>query len=123
MIDADLTGNAPSYHLAGDVAGIAWKGGKVDADLFADTAGAGTDLIANLRSEGSFSARNLDLEYSSMAGCFQFSWARNSPQFKLTSLKVSAGDETMIGSGLTAPTGEIVLDLAGIAKPVRLTLR
>jgi hypothetical protein len=123
VIGADLTGHVPSYHLAGDVAGIAWKGGKVDADLSADTSGAGIGLLANLRSEGSFNARDLDLDYTSMAGCFQFSWARNAPQFKLTSLKVSDGEETLIGSGATAPNGELVLDLAGMAKPVRLTLR
>lgn len=123
IIDADLSGHAPSYHLAGDVAGIAWKGGKVNADLSADTSGAGTDLIGNLRAEGSFDARGLDLDYTAMAGCFQFFWARNTPQFKLTSLKVADGDDTWIGRGATAPNGELVLDLAGVSKPVRLTLR
>jgi len=123
VIDADLTGHAPSYHLAGDVAGIEWKGGKVNADLFADTSGAGAQMLVNVRAEGSFDARGLDLDYSSMSGCFQLSWSRNSPQFKLTSLKLSDGDETLIGSGSTAANGELVLDMAGVAKPVRLTLR
>jgi len=122
-IDADLTGHVPSYRLAGDVTGIAWRGGRVDADLSADTSGAGLAMLANLRAEGSFNARALDLEYTSMAGCFEFSWSRNSPQFKLTSLKVSDGEETLIGSGATAPNGELVLNLAGVTKPVRLTLR
>jgi hypothetical protein len=122
-IDADLTGHAPSYHLAGDIAGIAWKGGKVDADLSADTSGAGIAMLVNLRAEGSFNARGLDVDYPLMDGCFQFSGSRNLPQLKLTSLKVSDGDETLIGSGATAPNGEIVLDLAGMDKPVRLTLR
>ncbi len=123
IIDADLTGHVPSYHLAGDLAGIAWRGGKVSADLFVDTSGAGADILTNVHAEGSFNARDLDLEYTTMDGCFQFSWSRNSPQFKLTSLKLSDGDETLIGSGATAPNGELVLDLAGVAKPVRLTLR
>jgi hypothetical protein len=123
LIDADLTGRVPTYHVAGDVAGIAWRGGKVAADLSADTSGAGTDILANVRAEGSFQARDLDLEYTSMAGCFQFSWLRSAPQFKLTSLKVADGDEILIGSGATAPNGELVLDLAGVDKPVRLTLR
>ena len=123
VIDADLTGYAPSYHLAGDVKGMAWKSGKMDADLSADTSGAGINMLANLRAEGSFDARDLDMEYTAMAGCFQFSWSRSAPQFKLTSLKLSDGDETFIGSGSTAQKGELVLDLAGAAKPVRLTLR
>jgi hypothetical protein len=122
-IDMDLTGYAPSYHFAGDVAGVEWKGGRVNSDLTADTSGAGTDMLGNLRAEGSFDARGLDLDYASMTGCFQFAWARNAPQFKLTSLKLSDGDETLIGSGSTAPNGELVLDMAGVAKPVRLTLR
>jgi hypothetical protein len=80
-------------------------------------------MLVNLRAEGSFNARGLDVDYPSMDGCFQFSGSRNLPQLKLTSLKVSDGDETLIGSGATAPNGEIVLDLAGMDKPVRLTLR
>jgi hypothetical protein len=123
IIDADLTGYVPAYHLAGDVTGIAWKGGKVDADVSADTAGAPKDMLANLHSEGSFKARDLDLDYTSMGGCFQFSWARNAPQFKLTSLTLSNGDEILVGRGATSLGGDLVLDLEGVAKPVRLTLR
>ena len=122
-IDADLTGYTPSYHLAGNAAGIPWKGGKVDADLSADTSGTGKDLLANLHSEGSFKAHDLDLDYESMSGCFQFSIARSLPQVKLTSLAISDGSQTLIGRGATSPNGELVLDLEGIDKPVRLTLR
>jgi hypothetical protein len=123
VIDADLSGYAPSYHLAGDVAGIAWKGGKVEADLSADTSGTARDLLANLHSEGSFKARDLDLQYTSMAGCFQFSLLRNAPQVKLTGLTLSDGTETLVGRGTTSANGELVLDLEGVDKPVRLTLR
>ena len=122
LIEADLTGNAPSYHGSGDVTGLPWKGGKVDADLVADTSGAGVETLGNLRAEGSFRARDVEMNYRSMQGCFQFG-AANSPRMKLSSLQVSDGESTFFGSGAMADDGEMVLDLAGVAKPVRLTSR
>jgi hypothetical protein len=123
VLEVDLTGNAPAYHAAGDVAGLAWKGGKVDADLSMDTSGAGLETLANLRAEGSFRARGVDMEYNSMEGCFQFGWNAKSPRVKLSSLRVSDGEETYVGSGSTSVDGEVVLDLAGVPNPVKLTLR
>jgi hypothetical protein len=79
--------------------------------------------LANLHSEGSFHARDVDTEYSSIQGCFQFSWSGRTPQVKLSSLQLFDGESTFTGSGSTAANGELVLDLAGVAKPVRLTLR
>jgi hypothetical protein len=122
LVEADLTGNAPSYHASGDVAGLPWKSGRVDADLSADTSGTGLETLANLRAEGSFKTRDVDMDYSSMQGCFQFSTAA-APRVKLSSLQLSDGETTFVGSGAIAANGELVLDLAGVAKPVRLTLR
>jgi hypothetical protein len=122
MMEADLTGNTPSYHVAGDVTGLPWKGGKVDADVAAETSGAGTEMLGNLRAEGSFRARDVEMDYRSMQGCFQFG-VGNSPRVKLSSLQVSDGESTFVGSGAMEESGEMVLDLAGVAKPVRLTLR
>jgi hypothetical protein len=123
LLEADLSGNAPSYHGAGNISGLAWKGGKVDANLTMDTSGAGLETLTNLRAEGSFHARDVDLDYPSMEGCFQFLWGGKSPRVKLSSLQVSDGEEVFVGTGSTAANGELVLDLAGVAKPVRLTLR
>jgi hypothetical protein len=123
LLEADLAGAAPLYHGAGSVAGMPWKGGKVTADMVLDTSGTGGETLTNLRAEGSFTAHDIDAEYPSMDGCFLFNWGGKSPRIKLNSLQVSDGDATYIGSGAAAPNGELVLDLAGIAKPVRLTLR
>jgi hypothetical protein len=122
LLEADLSGNTPSYHGAGDVTGVPWKGGKVDADLSFDTAGAGLALLSNLRAEGSFRAREIDMEYTSMKGCFDFAWGGKSPRVKLSTLQVSDGEETFVGAGSTAPNGELLLDLAGVPRPVRLAL-
>lgn len=123
LLEADLTGNAPAYHAAGDVAGMAWKGGKVDADLSLDTSGAGLETLSNLRAEGSFNARGMDANYTSMQGCFQFTLAGKAPRVKLSGLTLSDGEETFVGRGATSANGELVLDLAGVSKPVRLSLR
>ncbi len=123
IVFTDLSGNVPSYHAVGDVTGVTWKAGKVNADVSLDTSGAGLETLANLRAEGSFRARDVDAGYTSMQGCFQFSLSARTPRVKLSSLALSDGEETFIGSGSTAANGELVLDLAGVAKPVRLTLR
>ena len=123
LIEADLTNLSPLYHGAGEIKGLAWKGGKIDADLSFDTSGAGTETLTNLRAEGSFNARDVDLDYTSMAGCFQFAWGGTSPQLKLTGLTLSDGEDTFVGRGSTVANGELVLDLAGVPAPVRLTLR
>ena len=120
--DVDVSGNSPAYVVAGDVTGFSWKDGKVDADLSLDTSGAGLETLANLHAEGSFKAHNVDPDYPSIEGCFQFGFAR-SPRIKLTSLRLSDGEEIFVGSGSTTADGELVLDLAGVSKPVRLTLR
>ena len=70
-----------------------------------------------------FRARGVDMEYNSMEGCFQFGWNAKSPRVKLSSLRVSDGEETYVGSGSTSVDGEVVLDLAGVPNPVKLTLR
>jgi len=123
IIEADLNNNAPVYHGAGNVSGVSWKGGKVDADLNLDTAGAGLETLGNLRAEGSFTAHDMNAEYSSMQGCFLFNWSARSPQVKLTSLQVYDGDDVFVGRGATGADGALVLDLAGVEKPVRLSLR
>jgi hypothetical protein len=79
-------------------------------------------MLGNLRAEGSFRARDVEMDYRSMQGCFQFG-VGNSPRVKLSSLQVSDGESTFVGSGAMEESGEMVLDLAGVAKPVRLTLR
>jgi len=123
QLEADLTGSEPSYHAAGSILGMPWKGGKVDADVVLDTSGSGTAALANLRAEGSFRAKDIDTAYPSIAGCFQFAISGNTPRVKLSSLQLSDGEEKFTGSGATSADGELMLDIAGVPKPVRLTLR
>jgi hypothetical protein len=122
LVEADLTASVPLYHAAGSIAGFGWRGGKVSADMTVDTSGAGAETLGNLRADGSFNARGVEMNYTSMEGCFQFAWG-GKPRVKLNSLQLSDGETTFIGSGSTAANGELVLDLGGVAKPVRLTLR
>jgi len=122
-VEADFTGNVPSYHAVGDATDLTWKAGKINADMSVDTSGLGMDALANFRAEGSFNARDVDPEYVSIGGCFQFALGGKSPRVKLSSLQVSDGEEIFVGAGSTTAGGELVLDLAGVTKPVRLTLR
>lgn len=122
-IDADLSGNAPVYHVAGNLKSIAWNNGKVDANFAFDTSGMGRDTLANLRSEGSFEAREIDPDYNSIKGCYQFGWNGKSPRIQLNSLQLSDAEDTYIGSGSTAPNGEIVLEVEGNPRKIRLSLR
>jgi hypothetical protein len=128
LIDIDLSGNSPAYHLAGHLTGVPWKGGKVDAGTAIDTLGTGPQALLNLRAEGDFKARDIDLEYPAISGCYQLSWNSRQPQIKLTSLVLSNGDESYVGSASTAANGDLIVSLTGSGmaenpKPVRLSLR
>jgi hypothetical protein len=128
LIDIDLSGSSPAYHLAGHLTGIPWKGGKVEAGAAVDTSGTGAQALLNLRAEGDFKARNVDLDYPAISGCYQLSWNSRQPQIKLTSLVLSDGDESYVGSASTAPNGDLIVSLTGSGmaenpKPVRLSLR
>lgn len=112
----DLRGNDPVYRLAGQIKSVQWNGGTFDADAALDTRGTGMALLANLRSDGSFTGQlfagaPLD-QFDSVSGCYSLQWARSAPRLSFTDLRMSAGDELYLGRGAMQDDGRVLIQVS-----------
>jgi hypothetical protein len=60
-VSADLAGRVPIYRMDFHRDSFDFEGGKIDADGVIGTSGAGSQLLSQMRSQGSFSGRGLDI--------------------------------------------------------------
>src|SRR6185503_13033376 len=56
-----LAGRQPRYELTGTLANFPWQGGTITAIAGLKTSGMGDDLLSNLRAEGTFTGRSLEV--------------------------------------------------------------
>lgn len=116
----DVSGSEPQYEISGSLAGLAWRGGKVDLAGSLETSGIGIDLLLNLRSDGTFQARSVDVlqEYPvrTVSGTYGLSITRSGPQIKLTAVQAALGAERFSGQGSTQPDGKLLVDLASASR-------
>ena len=56
-----LAGRQPHYEMTGSLSGFPWQGGTLTATGALTTSGTGTDLLANLQAEGTFTGRRLEI--------------------------------------------------------------
>jgi hypothetical protein len=118
----NLSGNRPSYKLTGTVKGLIWQSGKLDAEGFLETFGTGSQVLANLTSEATFTAIGLDLgavsPWRSVTGSANLAW---SPRLHLTGLNLKMEDEIYTGTGATLDDGRLVILLNNGTKEMRMT--
>jgi hypothetical protein len=121
----NLRGPRPAYRFAGRVKGIAWQGGKLDAEGSLDTAGTGRQLLAGITSQGTFTGAGLDvgstLPLRAVSGAYKFAWARIGPQFRFTDLEIETADDTFTGRGETQEDGRLVLVLSNGSREMRVS--
>jgi hypothetical protein len=121
-LDADLGGAAPHYRFNGKIAGVSYRGGKLNFEgtLKADGVGA-QDLLETAHADGEVRGRSIaftpDISFQTVYGCFQMQNAR----WKLSSVEVTQGTDIYTGASATQPDGKLVLDLTRAGKPVRYT--
>ena len=60
-LSANLRGARPAYSLSAKLTGLEWQDGKVELEGKTETSGTGAQLLANLTSQGTFSATGMDL--------------------------------------------------------------
>jgi hypothetical protein len=118
-----LRGAQPSYRLSGKVKGLNWQSGKLDAEGTLETSGTGANLLANLKSEATFTGSALDFgaapPWRSVSGSCNLAW---SPRFHVTDLNLkTAEDETYTGKGAAQEDGRLVILLNNGAKEMRIT--
>jgi len=117
-----LSGPLPRYRLAGRLDEIAWREGGLSVEGTLDTSGAGADLLANARMEGTFTAHNAtvapEATFDEISGSYRF-LASATPRLTLEKLEAHRKRDTMTGLGFSQPDGRIALDLASGHKQIR----
>ncbi len=121
-LTVNLRGRQPAYRLTGNVKGLDWQSGKVDADGAIETFGTGAQVLANLTCQGTFTASVLDFgtpePWYSVSGSYSAAW---SPRLRLTALQIKTEDETYTGRGAAQDDGTLVILLNSGAKELRMT--
>ena len=118
-----LRGAQPTYRLTGKVKGLNWQSGKLDAEGTLETSGTGADLLANLKSEATFTGSALDFGatplWKTVSGSCNLAW---SPRLHVTDLSLkTAEDETYTGKGAAQEDGRLVILLSNGSKEMRMT--
>ncbi|MGP8244508.1 MAG: hypothetical protein ACLQVN_08305 [Bryobacteraceae bacterium] len=118
---ANLAGPSPAYRFAAHVKGLAWQSGKLDADGTLETAGTGSQLLTNLKADGSFAGAALDFgqgPWRHSSGIFSLSWSPAGPT--LTNLSLQAEDETYTGHGNVQDDGRLLVILSNGTREMRI---
>jgi len=114
-----LGAQAPFYKLAGKVHGLNWPAGRMDAEGTVQTSGAGAQLLANLKSEGTFSGMGLD--FGTLSGSYAVTWTPAAARLRLSDLSLRAEDGIYVGRGATQDDGRLLIVLSNGAKEMRMT--
>lgn len=124
-LSIDLRGNDPVYHLAGQLQSVEWNGGTYEVDAALDTSGSGPALLANLRSEGSFTGQLFESaplnQFDSVSGCYTFQWAKAVPHLRFTELRMPAGDELYLGSGGMQEDGHMLIQVSNGSRQLSMS--
>ncbi|MGA2268498.1 MAG: hypothetical protein ABSH44_08530 [Bryobacteraceae bacterium] len=121
----NLRAARPSYKLTAKVKSLEWQSGKLDADGTLETSGTGSQLLANLTADGSFTGAALDFgtlaPWRSISGSYNLAWLQAVPRLRLSDLTLRTEDGTFTGRGATQDDGRLVIVLTNGAKEMRVS--
>jgi len=116
---------APAYHWTGKVEDLDYRNGRLDFEGELDTSGIGENLLLNIRSQGTFEGRDLELAtdapFHEIAGSYRISGVSGIPRLVLTNLQVTQGGDTFTGQGSSQSDGHLILELTSGRRQMRLT--
>ncbi|HEY4089301.1 MAG TPA: AsmA family protein [Bryobacteraceae bacterium] len=108
-----LTGRQPRYELTGTLANFPWQGGTITATAGLKTSGMGGDLLANLRAEGTFTGRSLEVgtlnPWDTVDGKFDFGFAGALPRLHVSNLTIQSAGSRWTGAADTQDSGQTVV--------------
>jgi hypothetical protein len=124
-LSIDLRSTQPVYHLASRLKGVEWNGGTFDVEASLDTGGTGPALLANLRSEGSFTGQSFDAEpldqFTSISGCYTLEWAKPAPLLRFTELQMATDGELFLGRGAMQDDGRLLIQVSNGTRQLNVT--
>lgn len=116
---------SPAYHLTGNIENLDYHNGQLDIEGELDSSGIGQNLLLNIRSQGTFEGRDIELSsdtaVTGITGTYLVAPVAGIPRLSLSNLQVVQGTDTFAGQGASQPDGHIVLELTSGRKQVRLT--
>ncbi len=111
-----LAGRQPRYEITGSLSGFAWQGGTLTAKGVLKTSGMGADLLSNLKAEGTFTGRKLEVTplnpWDSVEGKFDFAFANATPRLHLSTLTIQSAGTKWTGAAETQDSGQMVVKVA-----------
>jgi hypothetical protein len=110
-----LAGRQPVYEIQGKLTGLPWRSGKISGDGTLSTSGTGTALFTNMKAQGAFEARAIDLsaldDYDLVSGAFEWAWDARNPKLHLTQLMMKTGSDTWLGTADMEDNGQLVVKI------------
>ncbi|MBZ5724704.1 MAG: AsmA family protein [Acidobacteriia bacterium] len=121
----NLRGPRPAYVFTGRVTGLDWQSGKLEAGGTLETSGTGSQLLANLRSQGTFAGAAVEFgtlaPLRSVTGNYSVAWSQAALRWRLTDLNLRTEDDTYTGHGATQDDGRLVVLLTDGAREIRMS--
>jgi hypothetical protein len=120
---AHLAGRQPAYVVTGKLTDMDWRNGSISADGVLSTSGTGTALLSNMKAQGAFGAKEIELAapevYDSVSGTFDWVWDARNPKLRLPQLVMKAGPDTYLGSAEMEDNGQLVLKVSDGTKHIQ----
>jgi hypothetical protein len=111
----NLSSYSPRWRFQTSVNGFPWQGGRLSAEGDWQTAGAGPDMLRNLRAAGTFSGEDVNLTpsdfFDTVSGAFDFSFVDQMPNLRLSDIEASQDDNDWSGDAVTQNDGKLALNL------------
>lgn len=120
-LEIDVSGLAPHFKFDGQVAGVPYKGGKLDFLGTLESQGSGPGLWESAHAVGELRGQSIafspDAEFRTAMACFEMQGSR----WKFSDVEVTQGADSYLGTGSTQPDGRLLLDLARGGRQVRFS--
>ena len=120
----DIASYQPRYNFTARLIGIPWAGGSINAEAEMQSSGIGPESLQHLQAAGSFSGDDLSLSadesFTKLSGLFDFSLANGWPDFRLSKVEASDGDDEWTGEAASQSDGKLVFDFRSAGRQKRI---
>lgn len=125
VLNVSLRGSRPAYLLVTRIRKLSCRSGRIDADGVLETHGMGAELLANLRSTGTFNGHALELgtmpPLKSVTGTYRLAWGKPEPRLRFWDLHIATGEEIYTGTGATQEDGRLLIQLSSGDREMRMS--